>query len=874
MIEINYLPSWFKELNSSKSFFEHLKNLKPDKKNTIFIDLVNIFGMANQTRIATFLPECLKEKFKITLCNRRERFNAIFKIAINDLVENRPINLEKLQPFYKLSARSIDDPRELAIQEILQYLLSHAMMDQESRALGCRSVKAFKEFLDVHQAKSEKIIDSIFFKTHINQVDEILENIQEEQVIFKSAAIKGHGQIRTWGSLLCFWATRTSDTQLFRTKINKQFYFDKILLSEEERIIPEKQLPKTSFQNFVIKSTLQLFFEHPKTLLPKGFVDKQLEEIFKISEISRRDAMYYVETLHNSYNTSIKDSTSFPFKECLQILNKLIPDPTSEIYPFLYAFLHYFRMLPLGPLPNSSAKDSTNKRLEKFIIEPTVASFVLEALQAAVRGNPICEYEKPIIETFIRQPFIIDEAFVELTREKIPLAEIGRIFLKFSQTKPSEIKLIECPYLTSKQHVELFQNIEDKLGLQIPGSIIFDFLFFQTAKPEVFQTVEKLSNIRSLIIAKHLNTICIPLELYQSWELSAHDLISWIQLDLKGNFPHAIREKLSLYTNKVFQLGVFMQLAAYPQPMSSMSSLMPNGMKDGKLKFNSEGKRDVSLVRLIHPDFSIGPAIFCRWFFNEKINQFCLCVSILNSLQNPRSSCTFQVPLNIPNFEHSHNSFFIILENLVDTLGKETLSDSEAQSMKEISSSPYSIPDDDYFFEGEECQKFDKMINHSPLLEKLWNKYIPIENIDIDSMKKNLHDFIKNLRSGYKKAFYFVLKPKELFCTIEQERMNFRVFQFDNVLSATKQDFLFQLLENIYKEIGSFSNGQTQTFSLPVDFTTQIVPVNFKILKTLLEEERKEELFDSDELQNDPVILYNITLSVDARNAKRFSNEN
>ena len=152
---------------------------------------------------------------------------------------------------------------------------------------------------------------------------------------------------------------------------------------------------------------------------------------------------------------------------------------------------------------------------------------------------------------------------------------------------------------------------------------------------------------------------------------------------------------------------------------------------------------------------------FCRWFFNSQTKQECFSVSILNSFQNFKTACTFQLSLSISLSKIWLPRFFELLSAFIDLFGKESLSDDEFQQNQTISPERYEIPDECLRMKGSPENIFDAFLKHSPYLNHLWKTNEENFGSDATDVKIELYTFIKNLRFLYKKSFYLVLNHQE-----------------------------------------------------------------------------------------------------------------
>ena len=188
-------------------------------------DLIDIFGRTNQKQIATLLPETLAKQIQAKLNERTKRFHELLQISLDDLCNNRPLDLERLNIFYQSSVFSSQTIQESVIREIAEHLLSLSMPPQESRYWQCYSLPVIKHIMYSQQKELEQTVTTVFHSTLLDQKDRqpLSLTLDQEQGLFKYAALKGHGFIISWGSLLFLWVNLSEDGQRIRKSCNPIF---------------------------------------------------------------------------------------------------------------------------------------------------------------------------------------------------------------------------------------------------------------------------------------------------------------------------------------------------------------------------------------------------------------------------------------------------------------------------------------------------------------------------------------------------------------------------------------------------------------------------------------------------------------------------
>lgn len=696
-------------------------------------DLIEIFGRINQNQVASLLSDSLKGKYQTSLKTQQTRFQKIAAIVLDTLSQNKLLDLEQLKPYYTFSLFSAEDIEQSVFRELIEYLLSLFMPSQESRFLKCHAVKVIQTNLDEYQKELDDTI-TLLFKlalSHSQQQDVETLTLRQEQLIFKCAALKGYEKMTSWGNLFFIWLRSSKQGQLLSGKIQSTFRFDKLLIPIKK---PDQQpapatLSPLLFQEFVIEQTTAFVFQHPESLLPKGIAEELFKKIIAGSPRAQQDSVYYLDYLHHLPRTK-----SFPFEGALEHLQSLISDHSSPHYLFLLKCLIFFNC--------------------KFML-----SLPIEQENNLFKEILLLDCDQMIKEEFVRKPPIYPLLMELVTKGRISLKECAHILFRSASTIPESSNPLPCPYLDFEGHLNFLNTIENNFGLRLPSHIIADFLFFQSAKSEISKVIESYIKIRSWVIDPSLKHLAIQNDIYQSWEGKSTELIGAIELNPQGTFPSYFHERLQAFPQHMSQLARLLQLASYPQPMAPISACMPIALERDCFKFNDEGNGQINCLAPFFSDLPSGPGRFCEWIFLPGSAKASFSVSLLNSVEFPCMSCSFQVPVNIPYSSDDQIAFFNLIGALVDTLGKEVLSEKEKKEWSKFRNEPYSLPYYLHRLTEKSAVIFDQFINRSPFLEEIWKKHESQLQKIANPVKSALFCFIKSYRFHLKKAFYTALKP-------------------------------------------------------------------------------------------------------------------
>ena len=358
------------------------------------------------------------------------------------------------------------------------------------------------------------------------------------------------------------------------------------------------------------------------------------------------------------------------------------------------------------------------------------------------------------------------------------------------------------PYLCFEEHIKLLQEVEQLFGLCLPASIVARLSFLSNSNFRNFPRCggfcpDPLEDSKRTL--KY--TLALPFELYHEWETAAaNHFIGAIQLNPQGKFPRGIPLRLSHYTHKIFQFAIMLQLATYPNPMTPFCQLIPSAIEENKFLFNKSTSQYQNRLELIHRDIPSGPARFCQWFFHPDTKQACFHVSLLNSLQNPQTACTFHVPLTIPLAKPWAPVFFMLLSAFIDSFGKECLSEGDEEKIKLLTEEPYLLRDECLRMKGPPEEIFDAFLADSPLLNYLWKNNERNFGSDAHQVKIDLYLFIKTFRFYFKKGFFLALNDQEIESSMShaQNKEHFQVFQFDN--KANESCLFYHVFEHKHKE--------------------------------------------------------------------------
>lgn len=370
---MDILPTWFTDSpeHSRRTFLEKIQEFVDCKDSDEIAlkieEFIKIIGFLNKSTFEAFLPETTCKIFATWLKKKNEDIQKIIELSLTALIQTGEPDYEKIESLFQLSVFSTNNIFHSLIQEVTFYLLSQPMPIQNS--LGFYSVSIFQKALDVRQGKLMKTVQFVFDMTlskekldqtlsqievkfdfgnfmgsignlFLNKQDQFrgFLSLEEEQFLFKYAALKGDGLFMSYGHFLISWARKSSYGKPLLDLIHTCFCFDKFLIKEGD----SEANSKTSLQNSLIESTLHIFFKSQEKAIPTGEWRNALKQLFCESEQTRLDSMDYIDELKK--RASI---VPFPFAELLSILNVDFPDKTSTIYQFLHSSLHFFCPLNL-----------------------------------------------------------------------------------------------------------------------------------------------------------------------------------------------------------------------------------------------------------------------------------------------------------------------------------------------------------------------------------------------------------------------------------------------------------------------------------------------------------------------------------------------
>ena len=372
-------PTWFIASSdtpeqSRKIVIENIKQLA-NSQDIQEIDLkieefIKIAGFLNRSIFESLFPKPLCQTFVEYLQRKDERIQQIAKLSLADLIQGYEPKYETIQHLYDLSVFSTENVFYNLVQEVTLYLFSQPMPIQDSKRLGFYSVPLFQKALHVRHEKLMKTIQFLFEMTlnkemlekTISPMVEIFDfaniketigclfqgisskqnlfrkslSLEQEQFLFKYAALKGDSLLMSYGHFLILWAKKSSYGKPLLDLIHTCFCFDKFLVEDTQCF---KANSKTSLQSSLIQSTLNIFFQSIGKAIPTGEWKEPLRQLFFESEEIRLDAMNYIEEFKKK---SQSIDVPFPFKELLSMLNVDFPDKTSMIYNFLHSSLHFF----------------------------------------------------------------------------------------------------------------------------------------------------------------------------------------------------------------------------------------------------------------------------------------------------------------------------------------------------------------------------------------------------------------------------------------------------------------------------------------------------------------------------------------------------
>jgi hypothetical protein len=390
VIDLAKNPANFKD-NFVKKFSN--ANVKESK----IIDLIDMNGRSNLTQIEVYLPESVMKNVNEILKIQSFRFEKLLKIALKDIIEFKPLDLESLGKLYKASILEGETIKENVIREMAKYLFTLSMPFHESYRWKCYEIPAIALCMNNHRTKLNNDVAALFQRTLPQGKEEkqpFRFTLEQEQILFRSPAVKGHGIVISFLQLLTGWAANSKEGADFEEELAANLYFDKLLVQKERKFPKEK--PRISFINFFVQQTLFILFHHPDSLLPSPSIKNALEELFFKSFEAQQDVLFYIDHLHEQIK---KGRENFPFEEALILLQSMISDRTSLVYSYLHASLHFFHCMAKVPF----AKDEA-----PYIFES------IHALEIEERGG----YDAWINEKIASKPFQFNSKFISYCKEK------------------------------------------------------------------------------------------------------------------------------------------------------------------------------------------------------------------------------------------------------------------------------------------------------------------------------------------------------------------------------------------------------------------------------------------------------------------------
>lgn len=755
--------------------------------------LLEIFGRANEMQVAGLLSSHLKHKFHLKVKSENERVGKIVCIALGPLSKGSPLDSKALNDFYPFSAVSSNNMRESVLEDIAKHLPTLLMPMQEACAMGCLAVTEIRLDIEAYNRELEEAVKAIFQATAVapfNSGEPL--TLRQEQLLFKHVALKGFGQFISWGILLLRWMEISQEGRSISQRLLPTLHFNQ-LLDEENGNKPQRgELKSISFQDYISGQTVGSLFRHPQALLPASTAEERVRKIITGSIRAQQDIIYYIDYL---VQANLKDE--FPIQEAVHLLRTLVEDKTAEHYPFLCTCLGFALC---------KAKLTIERKDEAALFK------MIEQLDC----------HRCIPEDYARSPFAFERLDRLVQCGRIELIDCVRIVVKFAFTLPSPENSTLSPYLSSEDHFKLIDTIEQSLGLRIPPPILADFFLFQTAKKKtVVEIVNALIKMRALILSKWLE-IAIPKIVYLELEELGHQFFqAFYEEPHSHRVPAFMRDSVSRYMTISGYLARAVQHVVYPLLIVTIAPLMPIGLANGELLFETkEGAQLGSLLPLFE-DIPSGPGWICQWLFHPGRKQWVFSVSILNSILNPRHCYTFQIPLEIPESVEKQQIFFNLVHLFVDSFGKEVSPDNEETYLKENKlESPVSVTEELLERKGNPAELFDAFLACSPFLTKVWNEHELQLQEDGPCVKASLYLLISSFRSNLNKALYAVLNP-ELIDTLlfQRVRANHQLtpvhFDYENSLRESHPlAKLIPLLEGFFPIALGDETNSTSTCEL------------------------------------------------------------
>lgn len=750
-------PKWFIQLSEKLNKNSEAKKLFTQldaKTNGIATDLITIFGTLNRQTIKFLLST------NINLADKYEkefdRLQKVQKIYLSCLIKkstkNEIIVLLESDKLYKhVAAISSKDTWTFLVSDVTKYLAASGMPAQKMKFLGLDSVDWIKTYIDNYDIKLQKSITSLFEKTKTDHFSNF--SYEEEGLLFKHIAIKSYDGKKSWGYLVYAWLMLEDLQNPFLLCV-KRINFYKILIKSIDLQLGSGKKSKIPFSKWLIQQTIAALCYNKKSHLPNSsFFQAILLQLFS-SEIIRQDINGCILHLHKRYEKNEWESF---FDDALAILNRLVPDKSTEVYNFLHAVLHYFHCLH---------QNSTEIEARNFLFEK------IYSLSYTRRRK----YDKKIIEndsksSVSQEQLIINKDFLQFAKNH-PLSnqQWGEIILRFSQSNRNVMSLSPSPNLSPQKHFELIKKIEQFLNTLLPTEIIALLLYFQNAQEGILQFLDEFSEVRAEIIQKHLNDLSISPELYHKWEMLSCSFLELFSLKI----PEDLLCLNSQGDSLIFFLGgitILLQFVTYPKPRTSFFELIPSTvyLKDQQFIFTNEtsylfdqyfkqGTQVINCLRPIYPEFVQGPSWLVRWIFKDGPEAADIIVTLMNPSQN-NCSCVFQLSVEIPNQTEEETAlFFKLLSSLVDGLGKEALSDEEMLKLgTNISQSSETLN-----VEDTPEKQFEYFLSCSPLLQSPFEEFINSTNVNPSVIKEELFEFVRLLRTNFLRTFYFILNPEEM----------------------------------------------------------------------------------------------------------------
>ena len=446
-------------------------------------------------------------------------------------------------------------------------------------------------------------------------------------------------------------------------------------------------------------------------------------------------------------NVLTQECDPFPFEQGYKVLETFYPLLIPQNYHFIRTALLFFYCK------------------SKFAIPETHAPMLFEAFYQLTTKEQQ-EYCQLILdpklwnqEHFPRTAFqVTDQVITYFNLKQISLQNIVPIILKFlttkSDTHPPSLNLPS--YLSLEFHTELLNDIDKQLNLNLPLSIVIDFLTFLTTNAKTKENIIHFFNLQKKIKENYLETLTLPPLLYQSFKKMAANFIDSIQIDLKGKFSSKISSQLVNYPKSILLFAKLLQFSTYPMPFCRFQNAMPEEIQitKGEYIINKEKFCPVNHIAPIYSDFAQGPAKFC-YLLLQTSTQPLFCVSLINSLENPKQASFFQIPIDISFLSDAKaTTFYNLLYCFIDSFAEEVLPiEKEKESSKENRKIPH-FPDESSLQNKPIEQIFDQFLDCSPFLAIAWVKIHKQFGDQLPLVKRALYTFIKTLRSSFKKSFF------------------------------------------------------------------------------------------------------------------------